>query len=132
MLDGSAAENDASSDVDEISSGNDVADGFEEGRHGLAWEYITGEENTWQNRQKCELHGFHLRVRLAGDQDAQRERGEEIGQGEQGEQKHAAVDWHAEEEAHKSKNQAKLEEPDAQVGKQFAEKEAVGTHRSDE
>src|SRR5467141_384670 len=131
MLDCRAAENDAARDVDEIGGGDHVTDGLEDGRHGFSRENIAGEENTWQNRQKRELHGFRLRVRFAEDDDAQRESSEEIGQREQGEQKHTAMDWHAEEEAHKSKNQAKLEEPDAQVGKQFAEKEAVGAHRSD-
>ena len=85
MLYTCATENYATRYVDEISGGNDVADGFEEGRHGFARENITGEENTGQNRQKSELHRFRLGIRLAGDEDPQRERGEQIGQREQGE-----------------------------------------------
>src|SRR6266852_5557770 len=132
MLDTCATENYATRDVDEISSGNDVADGLEEGRHGFARENITGEENAGENGQKSELHRFRLGIRLAGDEDPKRERGEQIGQREQREQEHAAMNGHEEKETHKEKNETELEEANAEVGEQFTEEKAEGTDRSDE
>ena len=82
MLDAGAAKDDAARDIDEIRGRDEIADRFEEGWHGFARENITGEENTGQNWQESELHGFRLGVGFAGNEDPQRERGEEIGQRE--------------------------------------------------
>ena len=66
--------------------------------HGFARENVARKENTGQNRQESELHGFGLRCGLAGDEDSERQRGEEVGQREKREQDHAAVNRDPEDE----------------------------------
>src|SRR3984893_18578469 len=130
--DAGAPEDDAARDVDEIRGRNEVAERAKNGRHGFARKNVAREKDARENGQKRELHGLGLRGGLAGDQDSQRECREQIGQREKAEQQNAAVDGHEEYEAHKEKNEAELEEADAQIGKQFPEKQAKRAHRRNE
>lgn len=116
MLDACATKDDAAGDVDEVGGGDEVADGVEEGGHGLAGENVAGEKDAGKNGQKSELHGFRLGICFAGDENSERECGEEIGQRKNREQQDAPVNGHAEDEAHEEKNETELEEADAEVG----------------
>src|SRR5258708_4295066 len=102
-----AAKDDSAGDVDEVGRGNKIAKSVEERRHGFAREDVAGEEDAWKNGQKRELHGFPLRIGLAGDEDAK-------------------------DETHESQNERELEETDAQVGEQLAEKQTHWPDGSDE
>src|SRR5258707_11882992 len=117
-----AAKDDSAGDVDEVGGGNKIAKSVEERRHGFAREDVAGEEDAWKNSQKRELHGFPLRIGLAGDEDAKRERDEKVGQREKGQKEYVAMDGDAKDETHESQNERELEETDAQVGEQLAEK----------
>src|SRR5258708_4455695 len=115
-----AAENNATGNVDEISGGHKVAEDIKEFGHGLPRENIAREENTGKNGEESELHGFGLRIGFAGNQDAERQRNEDVRQGKQCQKNNAAVDGHAKDEAHEGENHAQLEKADHQVGKQLA------------
>src|SRR5579862_1592906 len=132
MPDARSAQNNAARDVDEICCGDQVAERVEDCRYGFARKDIAREEYAWKNRQERELHSFRLRRSFAGDQDSERERRKKIRQGESKKQNHVAMNGHEENEAHKKENEAKLEEADAQIGKQFAEEKSEGPHRRDE
>src|SRR5437899_8421907 len=127
-----AAENDAAGDVDEISGGHEVAENIEKLGHRFTGEDISREKDAGKNGEESELHRFGLRIGFTGNQDAQRERHEDIRKGKQREQDNAAVDGHAEDEAHEGENHAQLEKADHQVGKQLAKQQAHGAHGSNE
>src|SRR4029077_16231940 len=115
--DARAAKNDSSRDVDEIRGGDDVADGIEDGGNRFARENVSRKKDTGQNGKKCKLHGFRLRSGFAGNENPQRESGEEIRQREKSEQQDAAVNRNKKNKVHGKKNEAELKETDAQVGK---------------
>jgi hypothetical protein len=69
-----AAKNDATGDVDEISGGNEKAEGVAELGHGLAREDVTREKDAREDGQEGQLHGLRLGTGFAGNEDAERER----------------------------------------------------------
>ena len=93
------AEDDAARDVNEIRGGYKVADGVQDGRYSFPRENVAGEKNARQDGEKGELHGFGLGVGLAGDQDAERERNEKIGQRKNGEDDDVAAEERREDVA---------------------------------
>src|SRR5450432_320529 len=104
MLDSGAAEDDAASDVDEIAGGDEIAEDAEEQRHGFAREDVTGKENAGQDGDERKLHGFALGACFAGDENAERQRHEDVGERKKREQQHAAVDGHLKNETHAGEN----------------------------
>src|SRR5882757_8753938 len=127
MSDASAAKNDSARDVDVIRCGNQVAKRVQKSGNGFAREDIAGEKNAGQDGKKSELHSFRLRRRFAGDKDAKRERGKEVGKRKKREQKEIAVNGHEKNKAHEREDKAELEKSDEQVRKQFAEEKAEWT-----
>src|ERR1700676_2589156 len=127
-----AAENDAARNVDEIGGGDAITENVKEFGHGFARKDVARKKDAGKNREESELHGLRLGIGFAGDQDAERERHEDVRKGKQGEQQNAAVNGHAENKAHEGENHAEFEEADHQVGKQLAEQQAHGAHRGDE
>src|SRR5579859_1057454 len=125
------AENDAARDVNEICGRNQVADRVEQGGNGFAREDVAGEKHARKNGEKSELHGFGLRIRLAGDENTERESGEQIRQRQSGEQHNVAVNGNEEHKAHEKEDEAKFEKADAEIGQQFSEKKAERFHGRD-
>ena len=127
-----AAKNDAASDVDEVGSGNEIAEDVEKLGHGFPREDVAGEKDTGKDGKEGELHRLRLRGGFAGDENAERERDEDIGKGEKSEKDHAAVNRNTEEEAHGGDNHAEFKETDAEIREELAEKKTHGTDGSDE
>ena len=127
-----AAKNDAASDVDEVSGGNKKADVVEEFGHGFAGKDVAGEKDAGKNGEKGELHGVSLRSGLAGNENAERERNEDVRQGEEGQKDDAAVNGDLEEEAHGGDDHEEFEKADAEVGEEFAKQQAHGANGGDE
>ena len=123
-----AAKDDAAGDVDEIGGWHEVAEGEEEFRHGFTREDVAGEKDTGKDSKERELHGLSLGGGLAGDENAERERDEDVGKRKKSEQEDAAMNGNAEEETHGSEDHAEFEETDKKVRKKLAEEQA---HRAD-
>src|SRR5882724_5050494 len=130
MSDAGAAKNDSARDVDVIRCGNQIADRVQERGNGFARKDVAREKDAGENGKERELHGFGLRRRFAGDENAKRERGKEIGQRKKREQKEVAVNRHEKNEAHERENQAQFEETNEEIRKQFAEEKAEWTDGS--
>src|ERR1700730_4331304 len=131
MLNSGAAQNDSAGDVDEITCGNEITDGAEEPGHGFARENITGEKNTGQNGKESELHGFALCPGFTGDKDAKRKGDKYIGHGKKCQQKDIAMNGHAKNKAHGSKNQAKLKKSNCKIRENFPQEQAEGADGRD-
>src|ERR1700682_356885 len=132
MLKACPAKNDTARDVNEIGRGDEIAKTAKDEGHGLAGKDVPREENAREDSKKGQLHSFSLRARFAGDEDAEREGDEDVRQGKKRQQQNAAVDGNAENEAHGGDDQAKLEESDSEIRKEFAKKQTKGTHGRDE
>src|SRR5215469_12547392 len=115
MLPAGAAEDDTARDVNEIGCGNEVTEDEEKSGHGLAREDVTREKDAGEDGEEGKLHGFGLRVGLAGDEDAKREREEDIWERKDSEENHAAVDGYLKDEAHESENHEQFDKPNDQI-----------------
>src|SRR4029077_16006727 len=127
-----AAQDHPAGNIDKISRRNQIAQREEKLGHGFQRENVTGEKDTWQNRQKRQLHGFRLRVGLAGNQNSQRQRNKNVRQRQDGQQDYVAVNRHAKCEAHERQNHAQFKKSDAQIWQQFAQQQSHRPNRRDE
>src|ERR1700730_687774 len=116
MGDPRPTENDAASDVDEVAGRDEITDGFEQEGHGLPRKDVAREKYARENGEKGELHGLSLRVGFAGNENAERQGDENIGQGKNCEEPNAAMNRHAENKTNARQDQAKLEETDCKIG----------------
>src|SRR6267142_2812895 len=110
-----AAQNYSAGDIDEIASGNEIAQPVEKLGHGLQRENVSGKKDAGQNGQERQLHGFGLGVGFAGNQNAQRQRNKKVGKRKKRQQKHAAMNRDVEREAHEGQNHAQFKKADAQI-----------------
>src|SRR6516225_10464531 len=101
MAPSGAPKNDAAGDVDEIGGGNEEADGVEKLGHGFARKDVSGEKDARKNGEKRELHGLRLRGGFTGNQNADRERDEDVRKRQEGQQEHVPVNRHEKQEAHR-------------------------------
>src|SRR5579863_6622760 len=62
VSDAGTAQNHSARDIDEIARRNEITDHIEEFGHGLPRKNVTRKKNTWQDRQKRQLHGLRLRI----------------------------------------------------------------------
>ena len=127
-----ATKDDAARDVDEICGGNEVAEEEEKFGHGLAREDVTREEDAGKDSEESELHGVRLGSGLTGNEDAQRERNKNVRQGKACEEQHAPMNGNKKQKAHSEENHGEFKKADAEIRKQFAEKQAHRTHWGDE
>src|ERR1700693_3483525 len=111
-----ATKNDAAGDVNEVGGGNEEAEGVTEFGHGFAREDVAGEKDARENGEKCELHRLCLGGGFTGNQNAERERDEEIGKREKSEKDDATVDGNAEDEDHEGEQHGQFEEADGEIG----------------
>src|SRR5580693_5271157 len=132
MSDSCTAEDHAAGDVDEVSGGDEIAEGIKERGHRFAGEDVSGEKYAREDGQKSQLHGLRVGVGLAGDEDAERERDEQIGKRKNREKDDTAMYGHLEDETHERQNEAELEETDAEIRKKLAQEQAHRTNRRDE
>src|SRR5208337_3312179 len=123
-----AAQDDAASDIDVISGGNKITEVIEKPGHRFAREDVTGEKDAREYCEKRKLHGVSLRRRLAGNQDAQGQRNEDVRQREKREKNDAAVNGHAKKESHRHQQHAELEKAYPEIREQLAEQQAHGAH----
>src|SRR5208337_199040 len=132
MYPAGAAQDDSAGDIDVISRGHKITEVVEELGHRLAGKDVTGKKDAREDGKKRELHGLRLGRRFAGNQDAQRQRNEEVRQREKREKDDTSMNGHAKKESHRNQQHAELEESYPEIRKQLAEQQAHGAHRGHE
>src|ERR1044071_3868044 len=127
-----AAKNDRAHERDEIGRGKNCAQRIKNPRHRFARKDEAGKEDTRQHEGHGDLQRLHLVFGFGRDEQAEAEKGEDVNQRREQHRQNAAVDRHAEQIVHQTKEQHGHDHANAKIRNELAQHASPPAERTNE